>query len=62
MPLDLQQTYIRRQQKDRAETSASIVQMSGVAILALLLSAVLLLASAKYGLVPDPETSMEQWN
>jgi hypothetical protein len=60
MPSDLQQTYIRRQQKDRAESRASVIQIAGIALLALLLSAILLIASVKYGVAPDPDTLVEQ--
>jgi len=54
MPLDLQQIYSRRQQKERIELVASILQTSGVALLAFLVSLILLIASLKYGSVPRP--------
>jgi hypothetical protein len=54
MPLDLQQIYSRRQQKERIELVASILQTSGVALLAFLVSLILLIASLKYGSVPGP--------
>jgi hypothetical protein len=60
MPSDLQQTYIRRQQKSRAESRANIVQTAGIAILVLLLSAILIIASAKYGVVSDPDSLILQ--
>jgi hypothetical protein len=62
MPLDLQQTYVRGQQRGRAELRTRIlhiVQTAGVALLALLLSAILLIASVKYGVTPDPGTLIE---
>jgi hypothetical protein len=59
MPLDLQPTYIRRQQKDGADTRANIVQATGVALLAFLLSAILLVASAKYGVATSPDALIE---
>jgi hypothetical protein len=55
MPLDLQQIYSRRQQKERIELVASILQTSGVALLAFLVSLILLIASLKYGAAPGPE-------
>jgi hypothetical protein len=60
MPTDLPPAYISRHQKDRFELIASIFQISGITLLALLLSVILLIASVKYGVATDPETLMEQ--